>query len=106
MAEPHILLTVVAGTLAGNPAPSAAWRAGAWPIPADRTQPMMTSSTSAPATPESTSAALMAAEPSCGAVTVAKAPWKAPTGVRRAAKITTGSEFIGHFRVLPGGPHY
>jgi hypothetical protein len=29
MADPHILLTVVVGMLAGIPAPSAAWRAGA-----------------------------------------------------------------------------
>src|ERR1700730_4143435 len=28
--EPHILLTVVHGTLTGTPAPTAAWRAGAW----------------------------------------------------------------------------
>src|ERR1700681_1727751 len=63
---------------------------------------MMTSSICDAATPESASAALIAAEPSCGAETVANPPWKAPTGVRRAAKITTGSDFIGHFRVLPG----
>src|ERR1700691_2913874 len=96
MAEPHILLTVVAGVPGGNPAPSAACRAGAWPIPADRTQPMMTSSICPPATPESASAALMAAEPSCGAVTVKKALGRPPPGGRRPAKITTGSDFIGH----------
>src|SRR6202789_3150003 len=97
IAEPHILLTVVLGTLDGIPAPKAAWRAGAWPIPAESTQPMMTSSISATATPESASAALIATAPNCGAVTVAKAPWKAPTGVRRAAKITTGSEIMQAF---------
>src|ERR1700753_2812161 len=74
IAEPHILLTVVLGVLVGNPAPRAAWRAGAWPRPADSTHPMITSSTSDAFTPESDRAALMAAAPSCGAVTVVKAP--------------------------------
>ena len=46
MPEPHILLMVVVGTPFGMPAPSAAWRAGAWPRPAGSTQPMMTSWTS------------------------------------------------------------
>ena len=34
---------LVVGVAVGMPAPSAAWRAGAWPSPADSTQPMMTS---------------------------------------------------------------
>src|SRR5277367_1210587 len=55
---------------------------------------MITSSTCEGETPESARAALIATAPSCGAVTVANAPWKAPTGVRRAAKMTTGSDFI------------
>jgi hypothetical protein len=38
--EPHILLTVVAFTASGSPAPIPAWRAGAWPRPAGKTQPM------------------------------------------------------------------
>ena len=38
--EPHILLTVVASTWRPRPAPIAACRAGAWPRPAGRTQPM------------------------------------------------------------------
>ena len=46
MPEPHILLTVVQGTELGRPAPSAAWRAGAWPRPAGSTQPISTSLTS------------------------------------------------------------
>ena len=46
MPEPHILLTVVQGTDCGSPAPSAAWRAGAWPWPAGSTQPISTSLTS------------------------------------------------------------
>ena len=40
MPEPHILLMVTASVDLGRPAPSAAWRAGAWPRPAGRTQPM------------------------------------------------------------------
>ena len=39
MPDPHILLTVVASTERGRPAPSAACRAGAWPSPAGSTQP-------------------------------------------------------------------
>ncbi len=89
MPEPHILLMVVVGTLVGRPAPSAAWRAGAWPSPAGNTQPMMTSCTSAAAMPAFSSAPLMAALPSCGAVAGASAPWKAPMGVRCAATMTT-----------------
>ena len=42
---PQTLLTVRAGTEGGRPAPIAAWRAGAMPSPAGRTQPMMTFST-------------------------------------------------------------
>ncbi len=38
--DPHTLPTVVHGTLLGRPAASAAWRAGAWPMPAVSTQPM------------------------------------------------------------------
>src|ERR1051325_31043 len=43
--EPHILFTVVQPAASGSPAPSEAWRAGAWPWPAGRTQPMITSCT-------------------------------------------------------------
>ena len=45
MPEPHILLMVVAPAEIGNPAPSVAWRAGAWPWPADRQLPKITSCT-------------------------------------------------------------
>src|SRR6516165_592445 len=41
MPEPHILLTVVEPADFGRPAPSAAWRAGAWPWPAGNTQPII-----------------------------------------------------------------
>ena len=50
MPEPHILLTVVQPAASGRPAPSAAWRAGAWPRPAGSTQPIRTSSTLSAAT--------------------------------------------------------
>src|SRR4051812_45171935 len=91
MPEPHILLMVVVGTWVGMPAPSAAWRAGAWPRPADRTQPMMTSCTSATGTCAATSAARMAAAPSSGAPAGDNTPWKAPMGVRVAEAMTTCS---------------
>ena len=40
-----VVLTVVQGTCSGSLAPSAAWRAGACPMPADNTLPIHTSST-------------------------------------------------------------
>src|SRR5688572_23007287 len=95
MPEPHILLMVVVGTPVGMPAPSAAWRAGAWPSPAGSTQPMMTSCTSLPETTAASSAPLMAAAPSCGAVTGESTPWKAPMGVRLAATMTTCRSELG-----------
>ena len=64
MPEPHILLIVVVGTEVGIPAPSAAWRAGAWPRLAGSTQPMITSCTSLGCMPESLSAAPIATLPS------------------------------------------
>ena len=39
---PQTLLIVTAPIDAGIPAPIAAWRAGAWPIPADKTLPRIT----------------------------------------------------------------
>ena len=95
MPEPHILLTVVAGTDCARPAASAAWRAGAWPRPAGSTQPKITSSIASPLTPASASAARAAAAPSCGAVTADSAPWKLPIGVRRAERITIFSGMAG-----------
>src|SRR6202023_3548551 len=87
--EPHILLTVVHGTLTGTPAPTAAWRAGAWPRPAGSTHPMITSSSSAASMPAAAMAALAAALPSCTAVSGVSAPWNAPIGVRLAETMTT-----------------
>ena len=60
MPEPHILFTVVAGVVLSSPAPSAAWRAGAWPWPAGSTQPKIRSSTSPGLTPACSTAALIA----------------------------------------------
>ena len=88
-AEPHILFTVVAGTDTGTPAPTAAWRAGAWPSPAGSTHPRMTSSRSAPLMPADSRAARTAALPSCTAVSGASAPRNAPIGVRLAETMTT-----------------
>ena len=74
MPEPHILLMVVQPTWSGMPAPMAAWRAGAWPWPAERMLPMITSSTSRASTPARESAASIAAEPSSGARASFSAP--------------------------------
>jgi len=64
MPEAQTLLIVVQGTLRGRPPNMAAWRAGAWPAPADTTLPRMTSSTSSGDTPERSMAARTATEPS------------------------------------------
>ena len=91
MPEPHILLIVVQPTACGMPAPNDAWRAGAWPKQAGSTQPMITSPTSSPFTCARASAALIAALPSCGAVSGESSPWKLPIGVRAAEAMTMGS---------------
>ena len=62
--EPHIFESVTAPADCGRPAPSAAWRAGAWPWPAIRQLPIRTSLTASPVTPARSTAALMATEPS------------------------------------------
>src|SRR4029079_12059775 len=95
MPEPHTLFTVVAPAAAGMPALSAAWRAGAWPRLAGSTQPMMTSETSAGATPESASAALIAGAPSWVAGTPVNWPIMAPIGVRRAPTMTMAGFDMG-----------
>src|SRR5437868_10014445 len=69
IAEPHILFTVVDGVDLSRPAFIAAWRAGAWPWPAESTQPKITSSTSLGFTPACSTAALMAVAPSSDADT-------------------------------------
>src|SRR2546425_8984019 len=90
--EPHILLTVVQPVLSGSPAPSEAWRAGAWPWPAGSTQPMMTSCTSSAPILARSTAARIAAAPSCGAAKLFSSPWNAPIGVRAAETMTIGSD--------------
>ena len=87
--EPQTWLMVSAVFSFGTPADMAACRAGFWPVSAVRTCPMMTSSTSAPATFERSMAASMATLPRSAAGTVAKAPLKAPIGVRAALAIMT-----------------
>ena len=94
MPEPQTLEMVVQPTPFGSPAPSAACRAGAWPRPADSTLPMNTSSTASPAKPARSSAARMAAAPSCGPVRPMRSPWKPPIGVRAAAAMTMLSVMV------------
>src|SRR5215468_1210479 len=91
IAEPHILLTVVQPVAVGSPALSAACRAGAWPWPAGRTQPMTTLSTAFGSTRARSSAALIATAPRSLAASEAKSPWSPPIGVRAAPTITMGS---------------
>src|SRR5216110_867429 len=92
--EPHILFTVVQPVASGRPAPSEAWRAGAWPCPAGSTQPMMTSLTSSAPIFARSTAARMAAAPSSGAAKPLSSPWNAPIGVRAAETMTIGSVFM------------
>ncbi len=54
----------------------------------------MTSSISAGLTPARSTAALIAAAPSCGAVAPERSPWKPPIGVRAPLTITTESDDI------------
>src|SRR5882762_5586581 len=91
MPEPHILLTVVQPVPSGRPAPSEAWRAGAWPWPAGSTQPMMTSLTSSAPIFARSTAARIAAAPSSGAAKPFSSPWNAPIGVLAAETMTIGS---------------
>src|SRR5712671_310513 len=103
MPEPHILLTVVQPAASGRPAPSDAWRAGAWPCPAGSTQPMITSWTCSCLIFARSTAARIAAAPSSGALKPFISPWKAPMGVRAAETITIGSGFMEEsFQVLDG----
>src|SRR5512146_3506923 len=70
-----------------------ACRAGAWPVPAARTHPMMTCSTSSFRMPLRATASATATAPSFGAGTSARDPMKLPTAVLAAPAITTS--FIG-----------
>src|SRR5271165_57753 len=89
--EPHILLIVVQPAPSGRPAPSEAWRAGACPCPAGRTQPIRTSWTLSATTPARSTAAEIARAPSAGAETSLKSPRKPPIGVRAAPTMTIAS---------------
>ena len=82
MPEPQTLLTVVAPTEAGSPAPMAAWRATFCPRPAPTTLPRITSSTWSAATPARRRDSLIATLPKAGAGTSASVPRKPPIGVR------------------------
>src|SRR6185312_15717593 len=95
MPEPQTLLIVVQPAAGGSPAPSEAWRAGAWPRLAGSTQPMMTSPTSAAATPDCSSAALIAVAPSFGVGTPVNWPRKEPMAVRLAPAMTTLTSDMG-----------
>jgi hypothetical protein len=87
--EPQTLLMVVALTLSGSPAFSAAWRAGAWPAPACRTWPMIASSIRSGAIPERSTAARMATAPRSVAGVVESLPPNLPIGVRAADRTYT-----------------
>src|ERR1043165_3715049 len=103
MPEPHILLIVVQPAASGSPAPSEAWRAGAWPSPAGRTQPISPSCTSSGRILARSTAARMAAAPSSGAAKPFSSPWNAPLGVRAAETMTIGSVFMDQaFQVFQG----
>ena len=90
--EPQTLFRVAQGVASERPAPRAAWRAGAWPRPAGRTQPITTSDTPSAPSPARATAARIAAAPSSGAANRASSPWNAPIGVRAAPAITIGSD--------------
>ena len=100
----HTLFTVVHSVESGSPAALAAWRAGAWPIPADSTLPIQHCSTAALSTPALLMAPSIAAAPSCGAVSEDKEPLKPPIGVRTAATMHTSARAAAVARPrAPGG---
>src|SRR5947209_20570173 len=89
------------------PAPIDACRAGFCPCPAVRICPMITSDTSAPATPERLSASTIATLPRSWAGKLLSAPANAPTGVRAAPTMTisffiVGAPLIGPRVIGPG----
>src|SRR5471030_2008059 len=88
MPEPQTLLIVVHPTDFGRPAASDACRAGAWPRFAGSTQPMITSDTSSAATPDCSSAALIAVAPSEVVGTPVNWPSMEPIAVRLAPTMT------------------
>src|SRR5712691_5208948 len=91
--DPHTLLTVTAPAETGMPAPMPAWRAGACPMAACSTLPMMTCWIASGCTREFSRAHLMAIEPSFGAGSPESVPRNEPIGVRAPPRITVS--FIG-----------
>ena len=87
--EPQTLLSVIAPTETGRPALITAWRAGAWPMPADSTLPMNTRSTSPRLAPARFTASSTTMPPRSDADIGESAPWNDPIGVRTAEQITT-----------------
>src|SRR4249919_719079 len=95
MPEPQTLLMVVAPAAVGIFAAMAAWRAGAWPRPAGRTQPMITSSTWSGARPAWSRAPAMAVAPSVGVGTPVNWPSREPMAVRLAPTMTMSDMGFG-----------
>ncbi len=87
--EPQTLLIVVAATVSGSPPFSAAWRAGACPVPPCSTWPIRTSSIDSGGTPALRTASRTAIPPRSEAERLASPPWNLPIGVRAAERRTT-----------------
>ena len=98
----HTLLMVIAGTVIGMPAATAACRAGIWPAPACSTWPMITYSGSAPVRPLRSSAALMTMPPRSAAVKSFSEPSSRPTAVRAPPVITASGMAPPLARLPPG----
>src|SRR3954465_3982920 len=86
--DAQTLLIVSEGSSIGRPAPTVAWREGAWPTPPWSTWPMIAYSTSPSSTPARSSAARIAIAPSSGARWSTGAPPSRPKGVRTAETMT------------------
>src|SRR3990172_716718 len=91
MPEPQTLLSVAHAVELSSPAPSTAWRAGAWPTAAGNTQPMMASLMSFDSRPDWATVALIATAASCGEESDTNCPFMPPMGVRFAPTITIES---------------
>src|SRR5262249_25952377 len=87
--EPQTRLTVSAGIVTGNPAWTAACRAGFILVPACTTLPMTTVSASSGWIPARTTAAPIATAPKLGAGTSLRLPPKVPIAVRTGSANTT-----------------
>ncbi len=91
MPDRQTLLTVIAGTVIGMPALTAAWRAVIWPVPACSTWPMITYSTESAAMPARSMAAEIATPPRSTAENPDNDPSIFPIGVRAPATMTAMS---------------